>query len=154
MLKNAFLFLLVCAFLSSLLVANLKKGDYHLFFALFFANILSAFIGSLLLHFLTTAMFGSKAIFGATFRIIAYSSLMDIASWIPLLGPLAYFYGLYLIFVGLQETHRLKPRQAGVAVISIVLIVTLLLMSLMLISPEGVKEGIQIFDPESSGLVS
>jgi hypothetical protein len=150
-LKNPFTFLIICAFLSSLFMTNLRKGDYNLFFVLFFANTMSAFIGSFILHGLISRIFSSNAPFEATFRIIAYASLMDLASWIPVLGPVAYFYGLYLIFLGLQEIHQLKPRQAGAAVISIILIIMLLLLCIILVAPEGLNEGIKFMDPENAG---
>lgn len=150
-LTNPFLYLSICTFLASLLLANKLKGDYQLFFSLLLANILSAFTGSLVLHGLASKLFGSKVFFDATFRIIAYASITDIGSWIPVVGPLFYFYGLYLIFLGLQEVHELKPKQAGVAVISIVFIVTLLLVGTMLMTPESINQGIKFMDPQSAG---
>jgi hypothetical protein len=45
--------------------------------------------------------------------------MTDLAAWIPFVGTIATFYGLYLIFLGLQEIHQLRPRQAGIAVIAI-----------------------------------
>lgn len=150
-LKNPFVFLVVCAFLSSLFMANLKNGDYNLFCALLFANTLSAFVGSFVLHGIVSKIFGSKVPFDATFRIIAYASLMDMGSWVPILGPIAYFYSLYLIFLGLQEIHQLQPRQAGAAILSIVFMITLLLLCLILLAPEGWNEGIKLIDPEKGG---
>lgn len=151
-LKNPFIFLITCAFLSALFIANLKKGDYYLFFILLCANIMSAFIGSFVLHRLISRIFITKVPFEATFRIIAYASLMDLGSWIPVFGPVPYFYGLYLIFLGLQEIHQLKPLQAGAAVISIVLIFTLLLVGMFLMAPEGFNEGIKLISSGKSGL--
>lgn len=149
-LKNPFVFLLVCTFLASLFMANLRNGDYNLFFILLFANTASSFIGSFVLHGFISIIFGSKVPFASTFRIIAYASFMDIGSWIPAFGPIAYFYGLYLIFIGLQEVHQLKPRQAGAAVISIIIIITLLLLFLVFMAPESLNEGIKLINPENT----
>jgi hypothetical protein len=63
--------------------------------------------------------FSGQASIAATFRVFAYSRLTDLAAWIPAVGTIATFYGLYLIFLGLQEIHELRPRQAGIAVIAI-----------------------------------
>jgi len=118
-LLNPLLFLMLCVFLSSLCMANILSGDYRLFLILFFSNILSNFLASGFLHVLATRAFGGCAPFAATFRIIAYSSVTDLAAWIPFIGSIASLYGIYLMFLGLQEIHQLKPRQAGLAVIII-----------------------------------
>ncbi len=150
-LKNPLLFLTICAFLSALFMANVRKADYNLFFILFFANTGSAFIGSFVLHTIIAKIFKSNAPFQATFRIVAYASLTDVASWIPVLGPIAYFYGLYLIFLGLQEIHHLSPRQSGAAVITIVVIISLLVAGLLIMSPETLQEAVRFADPENQG---
>lgn len=118
-LLNTLLFLALCVFLSSLCLANILNGDYRFFLLLFFSNVLSAIIVSGLLHGLATRVFGSSASFAATFRVVAYSSVTDLAAWIPFIGTIASIYGIYLIFLGLQEIHRLQQRQAGIAVIII-----------------------------------
>ncbi len=150
-LKNPFVFLVICAFLSSLFTANMRNGDFKLFIVLLVSNTVSAFIGSFVLHSIISKLFGSKSPFESTFRILAYASLMDVVSWIPVLGPIAYFYSLYLIFIGLQEIHHLKPRQAGATILLIVLIITLLLTSLIFMAPESLQEGIRLMDPDNAG---
>ena len=116
---NPLLFLAICVFLSCLFMANMLNGDYRLFLILFTANLSSDFIMSGILHGLVKKAFSSQVPFAATFRVIAYSSLTDLAAWIPFVGTIASFYGMYLIFIGLQEIHQLRPRQAGIAVIAI-----------------------------------
>ena len=147
-LNNPFIFLVVCAFLSSLFIANIRQGNFTLFFVLLFANTISGFVGSIVLHVFVSKIFGSKAPFQLTFRIVAYASIMDIVSWIPVIGPIAYFYGLYLIFLGLQEVHQLKPKQAGTALLSIILIVTVLFLFLLLMAPESINEGMKMMNSE------
>jgi hypothetical protein len=147
-LKNPLVFLAFCSFITALLVANARGGGGQLFAMLCCANIFSTLIGSITLHLLVKKMYRSQAPFGATLRVLAYASLMDTVSWIPLLGPFAYFYGLYLVFIGIQEQHRVTPRQAALAVIIIVCIVTALAMSIMLISPESFTESLKMLDPQ------
>jgi hypothetical protein len=118
-LLNPLLFLALCVFLSSLCMANILNGDYRLFLILFVSNIFSNFLVSGFLHLLATRAFGGCASFAATFRIIAYSSVTDLAAWVPFLGTIVSLYGIYLMFLGLQELHQLKQRQAGLAVIII-----------------------------------
>ncbi len=149
-LQNPLLFLLTNSFLTALFVANYRSASYQMFVTLMGANIFSAFTASVLLHIVAAQLFKSSAGLGATFRIIAYASIVDIASWIPVVGPVPYCYGLYLIFLGLQEIHRLKPRQAGVAILSIVLIITLLFTAMLLFAPDSIQEGIKLMDPQQA----
>jgi len=150
-LQSPLLFLLTTSFLTALFVANYRSASYQMFVALMGANIFSALTASALLNIVAARLFKSPAGVGATFRIIAYASIVDIASWIPVVGPVPYCYGLYLIFLGLQEIHQLKPRQAGVAILSIVLIITLLFTAMLLLAPESIQEGIKLMDPQQAG---
>jgi hypothetical protein len=148
--KNPLSFLTVCAFLTALFVANARSGDVQLFILLCCANIFSTVLGSMVMHILAQRMYRSQAPFGSTLRVLAYASLMDTVSWIPLLGPLAYFYGLYLIFLGIQEQHQITPRQAALTVAIIVCIVTALAMAIMLASPGSFSQALQMLDPQQA----
>jgi hypothetical protein len=149
-LKNPLVFLGFCSFVTALLVANVRGGGFQLFLMLCCANVASTIIGSIAMHGLLRKLYRSQAPFGATLRVLAYASLMDTGSWIPLLGPLAYFYGLYLVFIGIQEQHRVSARQAALAVSIIVCIITALALSLMLISPESFSESLKMLDPQQA----
>src|SRR5512137_55543 len=94
---NSFVFLAICVFLSCLVMANMLNGDYRLFLLLFTANLLSDFIMTGILHVVVKKAFSGQASIAATFRVFAYSSLTDLAAWIPLVGTIATFYGLYLV---------------------------------------------------------
>ena len=149
-LRNPAIFLMVCSFLTALFVANARSGGFQLFILLCCANVFSTILGSMAMHILAQRMYRSQAPFGATLRVLAYASLMDTVSWIPLLGPFAYFYGLYLIFLGMQEQHRLTPRQAALTVMVIVCIVTALALSIMLASPGSFSQALQMLDPQQA----
>lgn len=127
-LRPPVLFLSVCAFLSALFMANTMKSDFRFFITLFVSQIASAFVGSLVLHWLLHRFYRSTAAFSDTFRIIAYTNLLDIVAWIPVVGPVGSLYGLYLIFIGLQEVHGLPPRQASGVLIVIVGVVLAMLV--------------------------
>jgi hypothetical protein len=149
-LVNPAVFLTVCSFLTALFVANARSGGFQLFLLLCCANVCSTMLGSGVMHILVKKMYRSEALFGSTLRILAYASLMDTVSWVPVLGPFAYFYGLYLIFLGMQELHRLTPRQAALTVIIIVCIVTTLAMAIMLASPGSFSQAVQMLDPQQA----
>lgn len=150
--SRALIFLVVCVFLSALLMANVKGGGVQLFVLLFASNVISAFVGSYILHKLVGRVFGVAAPFACTFRVIAYASLMDIVSWVPGVGILAYVYGLYLTFLGLQEVHRLNPRQAATAVLLIVVLVTVLLVLALMLAAGNIdqlQQNMQALDPQA-----
>jgi hypothetical protein len=56
--------------------------------------------------------------FEATLRVISSTSAVELLNWIPVVGLLASFYGLYLAFVGIREMHETTTRRAF-AVISL-----------------------------------
>ena len=41
--------------------------------------------------------------FGATFRVASYTQVTSLVNWIPIVGPLLAFYGLYLSIVAIRE---------------------------------------------------
>ena len=54
--------------------------------------------------------------FRATFRANAYSSLGALLSYVPLVGGLLWFYGFYLVVVGIREFHSTSTIRAAVVV--------------------------------------
>ena len=50
--------------------------------------------------------------FRATFRVLAYAAVVNLVSWIPILGLLVGLYGLYLQIVGLREVHETTTGRA------------------------------------------
>ncbi len=136
-LKNPLIFLSICAFLSSLFIANVTAADYRIFFILLLANIISALAGSLLLHnVLVSGVFGAAVPFEATFSVIAYASITDVLSWIPVVGIIANFYGLYLIYLGFREVHRLSARRSVAGVVAAVLFIGMFRMAILVMTAQ------------------
>jgi hypothetical protein len=50
--------------------------------------------------------------FEATLRVIPYTSAVELLNWIPVIGLLASFYGLYLAFVGIRKMHETTTGRA------------------------------------------
>ena len=128
---NPSIFILICSFFFALFIANLKGGDFNLFLLYFFANTMSAFVQSLVYHLVVSRLFGSKAPFEATFRIIAYINVLCLVSWIPVVifSLAVNIYSLYLIYIGLQVVHKLKSKQAVITVLSFLLSLLFLLQA-------------------------
>ncbi len=147
--RKPFIFLLICSFLFSLFIANLKGGDFNLFLLYFFANTLSALLQSVIYHLIVSRMFGSKAPFEATFRIIAYINILSLVSWIPVVvfSLAVNIYSLYLIFIGLQMVHKLKSKQAGITVLSFFGITLFFIAGLFLVAGGNMEESMKMLNP-------
>ena len=95
------------------------------------AGAVGVFLTALLTHLLVMIVVGrGHSGFGATFRIVAYSSVTSLVGWIPFIGWIASLYRLYLATVGIREMHATTTGKALLvvllpAILILVLIVTL-----------------------------
>ena len=55
--------------------------------------------------------------FEATFRVIAYSWVTFLVSWIPFIGWILSLYGFYLGIVGIREVHNTTTGKAALVVL-------------------------------------
>lgn len=69
--------------------------------------------------------------FRATFRANAYSSLGVLLAYVPVVGGLLFFYGFYLIVVGIREFHSASTGRA-IVIASISIPITLMLIGFCL----------------------
>ena len=146
---NPFIFILICSFFFALFIANLKGGNFSLFLLYFFANTLSAFVQSMVYHLVVSRLFGSKAPFEATFRIIAYINVLCLVSWIPVVvfSLAVNIYSLYLIYIGLQMVHKLKSKQAVITVLSFFAVSLVFIAGLFLVAGGNLEESMKILNP-------
>ena len=94
------------------------------------AGAVGILLTALVTHLLVVLVVGTgHAGFGATFRIISYSSVTSLASWIPLIGWIFSLYRLYLATVGIREMHRTTTGRA----LLVVLLPAILILVLVLI---------------------
>jgi hypothetical protein len=81
--------------------------------------LLVLYIGAAIYHILVRIFVRpTDSDFQATLRVVAYTSAIDLLTWIPVVGILASLYGLYLAFVGIREIHGTTTGRA-LAVISL-----------------------------------
>jgi hypothetical protein len=92
----------------------------------FIASIIAAPIGgaiglfilAAILHLLVRLVVGAgNSGFEATFRVAAYAAVVNLASWIPLVGWLLGLYGIYLSVVGIREMHGTTTGKAALVVL-------------------------------------
>ena len=93
--------------------------------------LLGIYLGAGVCHLLVLLLAGGRhAGFNATFKAYAYSSAASLLAWVPVAGYAASLYGLYLLFVGLRELHRISPARAALAVAPLALVQILSLAAL------------------------
>jgi hypothetical protein len=147
---NPLVFALICTEISVLLVGLLSfvdvpggmnslfgasgdQGFLEFLGGLVVAPIAAAvgiFLTALVTHLLVVLVVGSgHAGFGATFRIISYSSVTGLVAWIPFIGWIFSLYRLYLATVGIREMHATTTGKA----LLVVLLPAILILALVVI---------------------
>ena len=136
---NPLVFALICIEISAILGgllgligvgANRGLGN-------FIGSIIAAAIGGAIvlfivagiLHLLVMLVVGvGNSGFEATFRVAAYAAVVDLVSWIPLIGWLLGLYGVYLTVVGIREMHQTTTGRAVLVVLIPVGVILLLVL--------------------------
>ncbi len=95
------------------------------------AGAVGIFLTALVTHLLVILVVGSgHSGFGATFRIVAYSSVTSLVGWIPFIGWLASLYRLYLATVGIREMHATTTGRAFLVVLLPAILILVLVVVL------------------------
>ncbi len=149
-LLNPLVFALICTEISVLLVGLLTfvgvpggalwlfgaRGDQGLLEfvgGLVIAPIAAAvgvFLTALVTHLLVVLVAGpGHSGFGATFRVISYSSVTGLVGWIPFIGWIFSLYRLYLATVGIREMHGTTTGRA----LLVVLLPAILVLALVVV---------------------
>jgi hypothetical protein len=82
------------------------------------AGTVGVFLTALVTHLLVILVVGSgHSGFGATFRIVSYSSVTSLLGWIPFIGWIFSLYRLYLATVGIREMHSTTTGRALLVVL-------------------------------------
>jgi hypothetical protein len=134
---NPLLFAIICYEISAILGGLLSligiSGSRG--FGAFIVSIIVApigaaiglFIGAGILHLLVMLIVGSRnSGFEATFRVVAYSAVTSLVSWIPFIGWLLSLYGIYLGIVGIREMHNTTTGKAALVVLIPVAVLVLI----------------------------
>jgi hypothetical protein len=93
------------------------------------AGAVGVFLTALLTHLLVVLVVGSgHSGFGATFRVVAYSSVTSLVGWVPFVGWIASLYRLYLATVGIREMHATTMGRALLVVLLPAILVLVLVV--------------------------
>jgi hypothetical protein len=99
------------------------------------AATVGIFLTALVTHLLVLVVVGSgHSGFGATFRIVSYSSVTSLLGWIPFIGWIFSLYRLYLATVGIREMHGTTTGRALLVVLLPAILVLLLVVVLVGVS--------------------
>ncbi len=139
---NPLIFAIICYEVSAILGGIIAVAFGNQGFGGFIVSIILApigtavalFIGAGILHLLVMLIVGSRnGGFEATFRVGAYSSVVNLVSWIPFIGWIASLYGVYLAIVGIREVHSTTTGKAALVVLIPAAVVLLLVLILVAI---------------------
>ena len=96
------------------------------------AGAVGIFLSALLTHLLVILVVGQgHSGFGATFRIVSYSSVTSLLGWIPFIGWIFSLYRLYLATVGIREMHATTTGRALLVVLLPAILVLVLVLVLV-----------------------
>ena len=96
------------------------------------AGTVGVFLTALVTHLLVMIVVGpGHSGFGATFRIVAYSSVTSLVGWIPFIGWIASLYRLYLATVGIREMHGTTTGRALLVVLLPAILILVLVVVLV-----------------------
>jgi len=96
------------------------------------AGTVGVFLTALVTHLLVLLVVGSgHSGFGATFRIVAYSSVTSLVGWIPFVGWIFSLYRLYLATVGIREMHGTTTGRALLVVLLPAILILVLVVVLV-----------------------
>lgn len=98
------------------ILRSLSLWDLSLLLFAIYTFFLS-FISAGVLYLAATKLFGGKGTYEGTFRVVAYSSAVNLLSWIPYVGFIASLYGLWIKVLGLESVHGLSKIEACLTVL-------------------------------------
>ena len=110
------IFLAVCLVVSGIISAIIWGTVAGFFYFLIFGLIFS-FIGAGILYFIAQQFFEGKGSYEGMYRVVAYAGVVNLLTWIPVVGLFAGLYGLYLQIVGVEKVHKITAGQAVVTVL-------------------------------------
>jgi hypothetical protein len=96
------------------------------------AGTVGVFLTALVTHLLVLLVVGAgHSGFGATFRVVSYSSVTSLLGWIPFIGWIFALYRLYLATVGIREMHSTTTGRALLVVLLPAILILILVVILV-----------------------
>ena len=110
------LFLALCAAINAL---------GHLLFVVGIGGMIGVFVWQLVAAFITAGvsvliaqnLFGGRAGFEPTFRVVAYAWAPLVIGWVPIIGRIALIYSAYLMIRGLERVQGIDAARSVLTVV-------------------------------------
>jgi hypothetical protein len=83
----------------------------------FLAQIVAGFVVAALFVLIAQNLFGGRAGYEATFRVVAFSWAPLVVAWVPYAGRLALLYAAYLMIRGIERVHGIDTTRAVLTVV-------------------------------------
>jgi len=83
----------------------------------FVAQMVAGFVLAALLVLIAQNLFGGRAGYEPTFRVVAFSWAPLVIAWVPYLGRLALVYALYLMIRGTEHVQGIDTTRAVLTVV-------------------------------------
>jgi hypothetical protein len=111
-----FVYMLSCVLFHVLIFGVLHKNPEVMVKNLLF-GIIFPLITAGILFIIVTRVFRATGSYEAAFRVNAYASAVNLATWLPLVGLLFEVYRIYLIVLGLSAAFSIKTTRSLLAVL-------------------------------------
>jgi len=97
---------------------------------------------------------GGDGTYESTFRVMAYSSVPALFSWIPFVGWILWFYQWYIALVGYSKVHNISTLRA--LVVLLIPIITLLIIVIILAMVVGITlfGALSNIEPPTGAIIS
>jgi hypothetical protein len=109
-------FLAICAAINALghLLSLVGLGGMV---GIFVWQLVAAFVVAAFFVLIAQNLFGGRAGFEPTFRVVAYAWAPLIVAWVPFVGKLAFIYAAYLTIRGLERVQGFDATRAVLTVV-------------------------------------
>jgi hypothetical protein len=111
-----FIYMLSCVLFHVLIFGVLQKNPEVMVKNLFLGTIFPLITAGIL-FIIVTRVFRATGSYEVAFRVNAYASAVNLATWLPLVGLLFEVYRIYLIVVGLSAVFSIKTTRSLMAVL-------------------------------------
>lgn len=115
-LQPPMIFLAICAAINALGHLLFLSGLRGML-AIFVWQLVAAFVMAALFVLIAQNLFGGRAGFEPTFRVVAYAWAPLVIAWVPVVGRLALIYSVYLTIRGVERVQQLDATRAVLTVL-------------------------------------
>ncbi|RLG13243.1 MAG: hypothetical protein DRN71_05240 [Candidatus Nanohalarchaeota archaeon] len=111
------------------------------------------FLMALIYHILLKIV-GGNGTYESTFKVIAYSSVPALLSWIPYVGWVLGFYQLYIVLTGYSKVHNISALRVLMVLLIPVIILIIIFIILLVIVGASLFSVFSNMEPPTGAIIS